>query len=99
MTNAIRYTPEEGAVLVAVTEERERVKIGIENKGAHIPEEQLGKIWDRFYRGEPSRQRSTGGTGLGLAISKKILEMHGAPYGVTNTEDGVLFYFYLNKKT
>lgn len=99
LTNAIRYTPEEGAVFVAVTEERERVKIGIENKGAHIPEEQLGKIWDRFYRGEPSRQRSTGGTGLGLAISKKILEMHGAPYGVTNTEDGVLFYFYLNKKT
>ncbi|KHF32866.1 HAMP domain-containing sensor histidine kinase [Paenibacillus sp. 3LSP] len=99
LTNAIRYTPGEGAVFVAVTEERERVKIGIENKGTHIPEEQLGKIWDRFYRGEPSRQRSTGGTGLGLAISKKILEMHGAPYGVTNTEDGVLFYFYLNKKT
>jgi len=97
LTNAIRYTPEEGAVFVTVTEERERVQIGIENKGAHIPEEQLGKIWDRFYRGEPSRQRSTGGTGLGLAISKKILEMHGVPYGVANTGDGVLFYFYLKK--
>lgn len=42
--------------------------------------------------------RSTGGTGLGLAISKQILELHQARYGATNTEDGVLFYFGLNKK-
>jgi signal transduction histidine kinase len=98
LTNAIRYTPEQESIFVTVTDERGRVKIGVENKGAHIPDEQLEKIWDRFYRGEPSRQRSTGGTGLGLAISKKILEMHDVPYGVTNTQDGVLFYFYLHKK-
>lgn len=57
----------------------------------------MEKIWDRFYRGEASRQRSTGGTGLGLAISKQILEMHGVSYGATNSPDGVIFYFYLNK--
>ncbi|MFM9278695.1 sensor histidine kinase [Paenibacillus jiagnxiensis] len=98
LTNAIRYTPEQESIIVTVTDEQDRVKIGVENKGAHISDEQLEKIWDRFYRGEPSRQRSTGGTGLGLAISKKILELHGVPYGVMNTRDGVLFYFYLNKK-
>ncbi|MDP4097691.1 HAMP domain-containing histidine kinase [Paenibacillus sp. P96] len=98
LTNAIRYTPEQESIFITTTEEQGRVKIGVENKGARIADEQLEKIWDRFYRGEPSRQRSTGGTGLGLAISKKILEMHGVPYGVTNTRDGVLFYFYLNKK-
>lgn len=98
LANAIRYTPEKETIHVTTSEERDTVKIGVENKGAHIPGEQLEKIWDRFYRGEPSRRRSTGGTGLGLAISKKILEMHGAAHGVINTSDGVLFYFHLNKK-
>lgn len=98
MTNAIRYTPEGENLFVTTVEERETVKVSIENKGAHIPEEQMEKIWDRFYRIEHSRHRSTGGTGLGLAISKQILELHGARYGATNTEDGVLFYFELNKK-
>lgn len=98
LTNAIRYTPEQQSIIVSTVEERNTVKVCIENKGAYIPDEQLEKIWDRFYRGEPSRQRATGGTGLGLAISKKILELHGVPYGATNTAEGVMFYFHLNKK-
>ncbi|MGG4495481.1 sensor histidine kinase [Brevibacillus reuszeri] len=98
LTNAIRYTPDQESILVTTSEERNTVQICIENKGAYIPDEQLEKIWDRFYRGESSRHRSTGGTGLGLAISKKILEMHGVAFGVTNTSDGVLFYFHLIKK-
>ena len=98
LSNAIRYTPEQESILVSILEDRDTVKICIENKGTRIPDEQLEKIWDRFYRGEPSRQRSAGGTGLGLAISKKILEMHGVPYGAINTPDGVMFYFHLNKQ-
>ncbi|WP_152392925.1 sensor histidine kinase [Paenibacillus guangzhouensis] len=98
LTNAIRYTPESESILVTTLDDQDSVKICIENTGARIPDEQLEKIWDRFYRGEPSRQRSNGGTGLGLAISKKILEMHDVPYGVTNTPDGVMFYFHLYKK-
>ncbi|PEK48514.1 two-component sensor histidine kinase [Bacillus toyonensis] len=97
ITNAIRYTPEQENIIISTIEENERVKVCIENKGAHIAPEHLEKIWDRFYRGDTSRQRSKGGTGLGLAISKNILELHDAEYGVSNTEDGVLFYFYLNK--
>lgn len=98
MTNAIRYTPEQESILISTIEERDTVKVSIENKGVHIPEGQLAKIWDRFYRGESSRQRSTGGTGLGLAISKKILDLHNVQYGVTNTDEGVIFFFHLNKK-
>ncbi|PFJ93310.1 two-component sensor histidine kinase [Bacillus cereus] len=97
ITNAIRYTSEHENIIISTIEENERVKICVENKGAHIELEHLEKIWDRFYRGDTSRQRSKGGTGLGLAISKNILELHGAEYGVLNTEDGVLFFFYLNK--
>lgn len=97
ITNAIRYTPENENIIVSVIEEKERAKVCVENKGAHIAPEHLEKIWDRFYRGDTSRQRSKGGTGLGLAISKNILELHSVQYGVSNTEDGVLFFFYLNK--
>ncbi|WP_267379465.1 HAMP domain-containing sensor histidine kinase [Bacillus sp. GM_Baccil_2] len=97
ITNAIRYTPEHENIIISTIEENERVKICIENKGTHIAPEHLQKIWDRFYRGDTSRQRSKGGTGLGLAISKNILELHGVEYGVSNTEDGVLFFFYLKK--
>jgi len=97
ITNAICYTPENENIIISTIEEEERVKVCVENKGTHIAPEHLEKIWDRFYRGDTSRQRSKGGTGLGLAISKNILELHGVQYGVSNTEDGVLFYFYLNK--
>ncbi|MDT3497770.1 HAMP domain-containing histidine kinase [Bacillus toyonensis] len=97
ITNAIRYTPEHENIIITTIEEHKRVKVCVENKGAHIAPEHLEKIWDRFYRGDTSRQRSKGGTGLGLAISKNILELHGVEYGVLNTEDGVLFFFYLNK--
>ncbi|MCR8844521.1 ATP-binding protein [Paenibacillus sp. SC116] len=97
MTNAIRYTPEEEELYISTVEEGEFVKVNIENKGVHIPASQLDKVWDRFYRGDTSRQRTHGGTGLGLAISKNILELHHVRYGAENTEDGVLFYFYLPK--
>ncbi|MEN1938638.1 HAMP domain-containing sensor histidine kinase [Paenibacillus sp. 102] len=98
ITNAIRYTPEKEDIIISTIDEQNRIKVCIENKGAHIEEEQLDKIWDRFYRIDTARQRSKGGTGLGLAISKNILKLHGVEYGVNNTEDGVLFFFYLDKK-
>lgn len=98
ITNAIRYTPEKEDIIISTIEEQNRIKVCIENKGTHIEEEQIDKIWNRFYRIDTARQRSQGGTGLGLAISKNILELHKAEYGVTNTVDGVLFYFYLQKK-
>ncbi|WP_148359120.1 sensor histidine kinase [Peribacillus simplex] len=98
ITNAIRYTQEKEDIIISTMEEPNRIKICIENKGAHIEEDQLDKIWDRFYRVDTARQRSQGGTGLGLAISKNILELHEAEYGVNNTVDGVLFHFYLQKK-
>lgn len=97
VTNAIRYTPEQSDIYVWTVEKPDTVKVCIENKGARIPDDQMGSIWDRFYRGDRSRHRAAGGTGLGLAICKQILELHRVPYGAANTEDGVVFYFELNK--
>ncbi|WP_237982005.1 sensor histidine kinase [Bacillus thuringiensis] len=96
-TNAIRYTDAKQLIVIDVKEEENVVYIGFENKGTHIAEENIDKIWDQFYRMDKSRKRVCGGTGLGLAIVKNILELHAAEYGVMNTEDGVLFYLRLNK--
>ncbi|MFF3102353.1 sensor histidine kinase [Viridibacillus arvi] len=95
LTNAIRYSPSKERIMISTEKKGEMVKISVENKGAHIEEEHLEKIWDRFYRIDASRQRSKGGTGLGLAISKNILLLHGVDYGVINTDQGVQFFFYL----
>ncbi|WP_369899567.1 ATP-binding protein [Bacillus manliponensis] len=96
-TNAIRYTDSKQRIIIHVKKEDNLVYVGIENKGAHLPDESLEKIWDQFYRIDASRKRVNGGTGLGLPIVKRILQLHGAQYGAQNTSDGVLFYFYLNE--
>ncbi|MCY9549552.1 sensor histidine kinase [Lysinibacillus xylanilyticus] len=95
LTNAIRYSPSQERIILAIEVIGELVKISVENKGAHIEKEHLEKIWERFYRIDASRKRSDGSTGLGLAISKNILMLHGVKYGVCNTKNGVQFYFYL----
>ncbi|HDX9530148.1 TPA: HAMP domain-containing histidine kinase [Bacillus thuringiensis] len=96
-TNAIRYTDAKQTIMIDVKEEQHNVYVGFENKGAHIEEENIDKIWGQFYRIDKSRKRVSGGTGLGLSIVKNIFDLHGALHGVTNTEDGVLFYFRLEK--
>jgi signal transduction histidine kinase len=73
---------------------RRRLKIEVKNTGAHIPEDELEKIWDKYYRMEKSRNRKYGGNGIGLNIVANILSAHGVEYGVRN-DDGVVFYFYL----
>jgi len=97
VTNAIRHTDEHGGIWISMSEAYEQVKVCVENSGALIENDQIDKVWNRFYRGDVSRHRTKGETGLGLAISKNILEHHGSSYGVENTDRGVLFYFYLQK--
>ena len=77
--NALRYTPQNGTVTVRIAhEEGSRVKVQVRDTGCGIPAQDLPYIFDRFYRGEKTRQTSTGGAGLGLAIAKRILDLHGS---------------------
>lgn len=95
-SNAIRYTPDGDHIYVTLKRQGNKVKLEIENTGIFIPEAEIDRIWEPFYRLEKSRNRDSGGTGLGLLITSKILQMHHSEYGVMNTDRGVKFYFDLN---
>jgi len=81
ITNAIRYTPEGGQVALTARASNGTVEFQVSDTGRGISPEDLPHIFDRFYRGDPSRRQS-GESGLGLAIAKSIVEAHGGKIGV-----------------
>lgn len=91
VSNAISYSPEESSITITAFQRNENVVFELENTGVHIPENEIPKLFDAFYRIEHSRNRKTGGSGLGLYIVKAILEQHQATYSINNTSNGVLF--------
>ncbi|MCE0451542.1 HAMP domain-containing sensor histidine kinase [Brevibacillus sp. AF8] len=93
--NAVRHANPSSEIRITGARERECIRFRIENEGAHIPDDQLTRIWEQFYRVDSSRWRKSGGTGLGLAICKHILDLHGSDYGAENTVNGVAFSFTL----
>ncbi|MFE1628098.1 two-component system histidine kinase PnpS [Brevibacillus reuszeri] len=78
LTNAIAYTPEGGAITIRTEKEDQIVKIQVIDTGIGIPEKDLTRIFERFYRVDKARSRDSGGTGLGLAIVKHLVDnLHG----------------------
>jgi signal transduction histidine kinase len=75
--NAIRYSPPGGSVDVRVAAEPGAVVLRVQDTGVGIPQRDLPRIFERFYRVDQARSRETGGTGLGLAIVKHVCENHG----------------------
>ncbi|MDI6618579.1 MAG: ATP-binding protein [Clostridiales bacterium] len=98
LNNAIKHTPDNGKIAASITCSDTSVLVEIENQGEHIPDSEITKVWDKFYKVDKSRNRKAGGYGLGLAIVKKILILHKSKFGIKNTESGVKFYFTLNGK-
>jgi two-component system, OmpR family, heavy metal sensor histidine kinase CusS len=77
LSNAIRHTPESGGVTIRLGQDRDRVRVSVENTGPGIPAEHLSRVFDRFYQVDPSRSRRGEGSGLGLAIVRSIVTLHG----------------------
>ncbi len=92
LTNAIQHSPDESSVQISIEPSREgEVEIKIADSGEGIESKALPFVFDRFYRGDPSRSRKTGGTGLGLAICKTIVEhAHGSIRLESAPEHGTL---------
>lgn len=91
VSNAISYSPEGSTIYLNAFAKDGAVRFMLENTGVHIPDSEIPKLFDAFYRVEHSRNKRTGGSGLGLYIVKTILEQHQAKYSIINTERGVLF--------
>jgi two-component system heavy metal sensor histidine kinase CusS len=91
ISNAIRHTPAGGAIRVDIESSSEGTKLSVENSGEPIPREQMSRIFDRFYRGDPSRHEGGEGAGLGLAITRSIIRAHGGEIGVRSVTGGVCF--------
>jgi signal transduction histidine kinase len=75
--NALRYTPEGSTIELNIKKVDQNIELSVADEGQGIPEEELKHIFDRFWRGEKSRARSTGGAGLGLSIARRLVEAHG----------------------
>ncbi len=88
LENAINYSPQGGAIEMAATHQGNVVDISVSDSGPGIPEGELNRIFERFYRVDRSRTRDPGGTGLGLSIVKHLVELHGGRVWALNREGG-----------
>ena len=96
LENAIVNTPEGGAVAVGAAHEGEAVAVSVSDTGPGIGAEDLERVFDRFYRVDPSRARATGGAGLGLTIARQLVEAHGGSIRVeSEVGQGATFTFFL----
>lgn len=96
ITNAIKYTPDRGKVVISMALDEGRAVVTVRDSGIGIPAEHLPHIFSRFYRIDKARNREDGGTGLGLAIVKWIVEVHDGKIRVTsNPDQGSIFTVFL----
>ena len=94
--NAVKYTPRGGTVWVRLYTEAGRAVIEVKDNGIGIPKESIPHIFERFYRVDKARSRSTGGTGLGLSIVQSMVHLHGGDIEVESEEGvGTTFRVYL----
>ena len=99
--NAVNHVEGEKVIeikaITCVDEVKSKVRVSFFNSGQPIPEESIERIWDKFYKVDKARTRAYGGSGVGLSIVKAIMESMHEAYGLTNYENGVAFWFELEK--
>ena len=101
ITNAIKHIKEvKGKKYIKIENvvdiEKNKVRVKVFNTGDNIAEENIARIWNRFFKVDESRNREEGGTGIGLSFVKAVMNNYGNVYGVINQENGVEFYLELD---
>ncbi len=101
LTNAIKHAKEvngEKQIIInaKANKETNKVRVSVYNTGDNINQEDLDRIWGRFYKIDSSRNRNNGGSGIGLALVKAIMNNYKNGYGVENKENGVEFFFEMD---
>ena len=98
LDNAVKYSGQGGKVVVQAVEDGEMVRVSVRDSGIGIPQQDLPRLFERFYRVDEARSRDQGGTGLGLSIVKHIVQAHGGSISVESTPgEGTVFSFTLPK--
>lgn len=98
LSNSYKYLNEDGVVKILISKKEDKIFINVEDNGEGIPKEDLPHIFERFYRSDVSRNKTTGGTGLGLTITKTLVEAHGGRIMV-ESEVGVGTKFIIQIKS
>ena len=91
LTNADRHTPADGTITVRGRRDGDRAVLEVHNTGSSLNSEEAARVFERFYRADPARRRSTGGSGLGLSIVKHLVEAQGGRVWATSDQEGVTF--------
>ena len=99
VSNALNHIDGEKIIEVKIVSCDGKARVSVFNTGKPIPEEDIDKIWSKFYKVDKARTREYGGNGIGLSIVKAIMEAHNQAYGVKNYDNGVEFWFELDEKT
>jgi len=95
--NAFNHVFDGGTIKISLERLAKTVRFSIWNEGERIPEENIPYLWDKFYKVDKARTRTYGGSGIGLSIVKAIMEALNQDYGVQNLDNGVLFWFEMEK--
>lgn len=98
MSNAINHADGEKVIRVFYTKSEDKLRVSVFNTGQPIPEEDIDKIWVKFYKVDKARTREYGGSGIGLSIVKAIMDSFHQKCGVINHEDGVEFWMELSTR-
>ncbi len=101
LTNAIKHVKDiDGEKYIKITnqvlQDKQKARITVFNTGDNISEENLNRIWNRFFKVDEARNRDDGGSGIGLSIVRAIMNNYGNDYGVENKPNGVEFYFEID---
>ena len=101
ITNALNHVDDietnTREIIVSIANNNDKVRLSVFNTGSHIPEDELDKIWIKFYKTDKARTRVYGGSGIGLSIVAAIMNLYHESYGVIHKENGVEFWIDLKK--